>query len=58
MQRNPYWPLNGHSFFSTSEIPSRCISLADQVVQSASGSNFAARMASRRNLVNMLDPSS
>jgi hypothetical protein len=21
MQRNPYWPLNGPSFFSTTEIP-------------------------------------
>jgi hypothetical protein len=46
MQRNPYWPLSGPSFFSTSEIPSRCISLAAQVAQSASGSNLAARMAS------------
>ena len=24
MQRNLYWPLNGPSFFSTSEIPSLC----------------------------------
>ncbi len=49
MQRNPYWPLNGPSFFSTTEIPSLCISLTVQVTESASGSNFAARMASRRN---------
>jgi hypothetical protein len=40
MQRNPYWPLNGPSFFSTTEIPSQCISLTVQVAQSASGSNF------------------
>ncbi len=58
MQRNPYWPLNGPSFFSTIEIPSQCISLTVQVAQSASGSNFAARMASRRNFVNTLDPNS
>jgi hypothetical protein len=50
--------LNGPSFFSTIEIPSQCISLTVQVAQSASGSNFAARMASRRNFVNMLDPNS
>jgi hypothetical protein len=49
MQRNSYWPLNGPSFFSTTEIPSECVSLTDQVAQSASGSNFAARMASRHN---------
>ncbi len=58
MQRNPYWPLNGPSFFSTSESPSQCISLTVQVAQSALGSNFAARMASRRKFVNMLDPNS
>ena len=56
MQRNPYWPLDGLSFFSTIEIPSLCICLPVQVAQSASGSNFAARMASRRNFVNILDP--
>jgi len=56
MQRNPYWPLNGPSFFSTTEIPSQCISLTLLIAQSASGSNFAERMASRRNFVNMLDP--
>jgi len=56
MRRNPYWPLNGPSFFSTTEIPSQCISLTVQVAQSASGSNFAARVASRRNFANMLDP--
>jgi len=56
VQRNPYWPLNGPSFFSTTEIPPSCISLTVQVARSASGSNFAARMASRRNFVNMLDP--
>jgi hypothetical protein len=56
MQRNPYWPLNGPSFFSTSEIPSQRISLTVQVAQSASGSNFAARMASRPNFTNMPDP--
>jgi hypothetical protein len=50
--------LIGPSFFSTIEIPSLCISLTVQVAQSASGSNFAARMASRRNFVNMLDPNS
>ena len=54
MQRNPYWPLNGPSFFSTIDIPSQGIALTVQVAQSASGSNFAARMASRRNLVSML----
>jgi len=32
-------PLNGPSFFSTTEIPSQCISLTVQVAQSASGSN-------------------
>jgi hypothetical protein len=58
MQRNPYWPLNGPSFFSTTEIPSQCISLTVQVVQSASGSNFAARMASRRSFANVPDRSS
>jgi len=58
MQRNPFWALNGPSFFSTIEIPSLCISLTVQVAQSASGSNFAARMASRRNFVNMLGPNS
>jgi hypothetical protein len=32
MQRNPYWPLNGPSFFFlTTEIPSLCISLTVQV---------------------------
>jgi hypothetical protein len=46
MQRNPYWPLNGPSFFSTTEILSQCVSLTVQVAQSALGSNFAARMAS------------
>jgi hypothetical protein len=58
MQRNPYWPLNGPSFFLTTEIPSQRISLTTQVAQSASGSNFAARMARRRNFANMLDPTS
>jgi hypothetical protein len=58
MQRNPYWPLNGPSFFSTTEIPSRCISLTVQVTTSASGSNFAARMASRGNFTSMPDPNS
>ena len=58
MQRNPYWPLNGPSFFSTTEMPSQCVSLTVQVAQSASGSNFAARMASRCNFANMLDPTS
>jgi hypothetical protein len=33
MQRNPYWPLNGPSFFSTTEIPSQCISLTVPVAQ-------------------------
>src|SRR5260370_35693221 len=42
-------PFFGLSFFSTTEIPSLCISLTVQVTESASGSNFAARMASRRN---------
>ncbi len=55
MPSNPCWPLNGPSFFSTSEIPSECISLTVQVAQLALGSNFAARMASRRNFMNMLD---
>jgi hypothetical protein len=55
MQRNPYWPLNGPSFFWTTEIPSPCISLTVQVAQSASGSKFAARMASRRNFTNVPD---
>jgi hypothetical protein len=58
MQSNPYWPLNGPSFFSTTEIPSRCISCTVQVPRSASGSNFAARRASRRNFANMLDRNS
>jgi len=58
MQRNPYSPLNGPSFFLTTEIPSQCISLTVQVAQSASGSNLAARMASRCNIANMLDPTS
>jgi hypothetical protein len=58
MQRNPYWPLNGPSFFSTIEIPSQCISLTGQVAQSALGSNFAARMASRRNFTSMPDSNS
>ena len=58
MQRNPYWPLNGPSFFSTTEIPSLCISLTVQVAQSASGANLAARMASRRNFTSMPDPNS
>jgi hypothetical protein len=44
--------------FVTTEIPSQRISLTVQVAQSASGSNFAARMASRRNFANMLDPTS
>jgi hypothetical protein len=56
MQRNPYWPLKGPSFFSTTEIPPSCISLTVQIARSASGPNFAARMASRRNFPNMLDP--
>ena len=47
--------LIGPSFFSTIEISSQCISLTGQVAQSALGSTFAARMASRRNFVNMLD---
>jgi hypothetical protein len=50
--------LNGPPFFSTIEIPSQCISFTVQVAQSALGSNFAARMASRRNFVNMLDRNS
>jgi hypothetical protein len=45
--------LNGPSFFSTTEIPSQCISLTVQVARSASGSNFAARMASQRNFTRM-----
>jgi hypothetical protein len=58
MQGNPCWPLDGPSFFSTTEIPSQCVSLTVRVAQSASGSNFAARMASRCNFANMLDPTS
>jgi hypothetical protein len=34
----------------------RVFSLTVQVARSASGSNFAARMVSRRNIANMLDP--
>jgi len=56
MQRNPYSPLNGPSFFLTTEIPSQCISLTVQVAQSASGSNFAARIAGRRNFTNVPHP--
>jgi hypothetical protein len=49
-------PLTAPRFFSTTEIPSQCISLTVQVAQSASGSNFAARMASRRNFTNVPRP--
>ena len=47
MQRNSYWPLNGPSFFSTFQIPTFCILTNCPNRQSASGSNLAARMASR-----------
>jgi hypothetical protein len=32
MQRNPYWPRNGPSFFSVLEIPSLCFSRRPQEV--------------------------
>ena len=51
-------PLMAPCFFSTTQIPSRCISLTVQVAQSASGSDFAARMASRSNFTNVPDPNS
>jgi len=46
MQRNPYWPLNGPLFFRVGEIRSTWFSPAPLYSMSASGPNFAARMAS------------
>lgn len=47
MQRNPYWPLKGPSFFSVLKfrrfVLPRCTK-----VDIGFGSNFAVRMASRR----------
>jgi hypothetical protein len=47
VQRNPYWPLNGPSFFAMLKfrrgVFSRCTK-----VGFGFGSNLAARMASRR----------
>jgi hypothetical protein len=50
-------PLMAPRFSRPSRFRHSVFSLTVQVAQSASGSNFAARMASRRNFVNMLDPS-
>jgi hypothetical protein len=47
MQRNPYWPLNGPSFFSVPRFR-RCIFSRCAKVAVGFGSNFTARMASRR----------
>jgi hypothetical protein len=48
VQRNPHWPLKAPGFFLGPEIPSLCFFLAAVKSPSASGSNFAARIASRR----------
>ncbi len=59
MQRNPYWPLKGPSFFVFlgAETPSLCFLFSRCARDDVGfGSNFAARMASRRNFANMLDP--
>jgi hypothetical protein len=56
MQRNPYWPLNGPSFF-LDHRDSAIVYFTHWASRAVgSGSNFAARMASRRNIANMLDP--
>ncbi len=47
MQRNPYWPLNGPSFFLGARFGS-CVFSRCTKVAVGFGSNFAARMASRR----------
>jgi len=47
MQRNPYWPPNGPSFFSVPRFR-RCIFSRCAKVAAGFGSNFTARMASRR----------
>ena len=51
-------PLMAPRFSRPTEIPSQCVSLTVQVAQSASGSNFAAQMASRRKFANMLGTTS
>jgi hypothetical protein len=50
MQRNPYWPLNGPSFFSVPRFR-RCIFSRSAKVAVGFGSNFTARMASRQTKV-------
>src|SRR5271169_2200664 len=47
MHGNPYWPLNGPSFFSVPEFR-RCFLPPCMKVDVGSRSNFAVRMASRR----------
>jgi hypothetical protein len=48
MQRNPYWPLNGPSFFSVLEFL-RCVFFFAAAKGGVGfGPNLAARMASRR----------
>ena len=51
-------PLMAPVFLDHRDSLSQCISLTGLVAQSALGSNFAARMASRRNFVSVLDPNS
>jgi len=46
MQRNPYWPLKGPSFFSVLKFL-RCVFFRSTKGGVGFGSNFAARMASR-----------
>jgi hypothetical protein len=48
MQRNPYWPLNGPSFSSSVPRFRRSVLSLRTKVAVGFGSNFAARMASRR----------
>jgi len=47
MQRNPYWPLKGSSFFSVLTFR-RCVFSRYTKGEVGFGPNFAARMASRR----------
>jgi hypothetical protein len=46
MQRNPYWPLNGPSFFSVPNFLG-CVLTRCPESSVGIGSNFASRMASR-----------
>jgi hypothetical protein len=48
MQRNPYWPLKGPSFFRVGEFLRRGFFAHCPTNMSTSGPNLAARMASRR----------